>query len=145
MLRKWSQKSAHFGDEIILASAHLRGKPASYWGSVFFVTALSWTSRFLIVNALIAAFSIFSFLDQGLILGRQLIMWVILLISPTPGGSGIAEFFFPIFFNDFIPSGMALTIALLWRLMTYYPYLFMGLIVFPFWRKRIFGQKNSKK
>ena len=31
---------------------------------------------------------------QFLIFARQLIMWIMMLISPTPGGSGFAEFVF---------------------------------------------------
>ena len=144
-LRKWSAKSEHFGDEVILTSKQLKGKPISFWASSFGVTMLSWTSRFLVVNALIAAFSTVNFASHSLIFGRQLIMWVILLISPTPGGSGIAEYFFPVFLGDFLPNGIAPTLAFLWRLLTYYPYLFMGVIVFPLWVKRIMKQHSKNK
>jgi len=143
ILRKWHQKSEHFGDEIILTSKQLKGKPFVFWASSFGVTILSWTSRFLVVNALIAAFSPTSIAQHSLIFGRQLIMWVILLISPTPGGSGIAEYFFPVFLGDFLPYGIAPTLALLWRFITYYPYLFMGVIIFPLWVKRV--MKHTKK
>ncbi|MEI6347890.1 MAG: lysylphosphatidylglycerol synthase transmembrane domain-containing protein [Bacteroidota bacterium] len=143
ILRKWSAKSEHFGDEIILTSKQLKGKPIKFWASSFGVTMLSWTSRFLVVNALIAAFSTVSAADHTLIFGRQLIMWVILLISPTPGGSGIAEYFFPVFLGDFLPNGIAPTLAFLWRLLTYYPYLFVGVIVFPLWVKRVIKNKSK--
>ena len=46
----------------------------------------------------------FSLVENFLIFGRQLSMWIILLISPTPGGSGIAEFIFSQFLTDFIPN-----------------------------------------
>ena len=65
-------------------------------------------------------------------------MWVILLVSPTPGGSGVAEYAFPIFLGDFIPPGLETALGLLWRLLSYYPYLFIGFIILPFWIRRVY-------
>ena len=39
--------------------------------------------------------------EHFLIYSRQLTMWIILLISPTPGGSGIAEFIFKTLVDDY--------------------------------------------
>ncbi len=144
-LKKWHEKSVHFGDEVILTSKQLKGKPFFFWFSSFGATILSWTSRFLVVNALIAAFQSTSIIHQSEVFGRQLIMWVILLISPTPGGSGIAEYFFPVFLSDYIPMGIASTLAFIWRFMTYYPYLFVGIIVFPLWLKRVMKHHREDK
>ncbi len=145
LLRRWRMKSEHFGDEIILTSKQLKNKPFKFWITSFGATILSWTSRFLVVNALIAAFSTVSFFEHSFIFGRQLIMWVILLISPTPGGSGVAEYFFPVFLGDFLTPGIAPTLSFIWRLLTYYPYLFVGVIVFPLWIKRIMKNRKIKK
>jgi uncharacterized protein (TIRG00374 family) len=84
--------------------------------------------------------------DHFLIYGRQLSMWIILLISPTPGGSGIAEFIFSDFLGDFIanPSWYA-PLAIFWRLITYYPYLFIGVIILPIWIKKVFRKDSSYK
>ncbi|HCT71060.1 MAG TPA: hypothetical protein DF409_08540 [Bacteroidales bacterium] len=80
-----------------------------------------------------------------LIYARQLMMWVIMLVSPTPGGSGIAEYFFPVFLREFIkgPAGDLTTlVALSWRLLSYYPYLIIGAIVLPLWLRRVYlGRK----
>ena len=38
----------------------------------------------------------FTFGEHMLIYARQLVMWVIMLISPTPGSAGIAEFAFKV-------------------------------------------------
>ena len=75
--------------------------------------------------------------DHFLIYGRQLVMWVIMLISPTPGGSGVAELAFSGFLGDFT-GGLAAAFALLWRLFSYYPYLFIGSVVLPSWLKRVY-------
>jgi len=62
-------------------------------------------------------------------------------VSPTPGGSGIAEYFFPVFLREFIagPSGDLTTlVAFAWRLITYYPYLIIGAFTLPFWLRRVY-------
>jgi glycosyltransferase 2 family protein len=69
-------------------------------------------------------------------------MWVIMLISPTPGGSGVAEFVFSGFLSDFTPLGFAVVMAILWRLLSYYPYLFIGIIILPQWIKRTFYNRK---
>jgi glycosyltransferase 2 family protein len=59
-----------------------------------------------------------------------------MLVSPTPGGSGFAEYVFTNYLVDFLPmSSVAVVMALVWRLITYYPYLIAGSIIFPKWLK----------
>ena len=135
-LRKWRIQAGQAGDDIITTSREMRGKPANFWFKAIASTFTSWTARFLVVNFLIL--SITPVGDHFLIYARQLIMWVILLISPTPGGAGIAEFVFSDFLGDFIPVGLTAALALLWRIVSYYPYIFIGAIVLPNWIKRVF-------
>jgi uncharacterized protein (TIRG00374 family) len=81
-----------------------------------------------------------------MIFARQLVMWILMLVTPTPGGSGVAEFTFDIFLGDFIPiTGFAIALALLWRMITYYPYLLIGALMMPKWISDKFGSKNSEK
>ncbi len=141
ILRKWRLKANETGNEIIITSRELKGKPFSFWVRAFGGTFFSWTGRFLVVNFLIMAFA--SGGDQLLIFARQLIMWVILLISPTPGGSGVAEFVFTGFLGEFIPTGLSAAIGLMWRLISYYPYLFIGVIILPTWLKRVYAKKDN--
>jgi uncharacterized protein (TIRG00374 family) len=131
ILRKWRRKSLDTGNEIMIASKEYKGKSIAFWTKAIASTYFSWMARFLTVNFLILAFVSGS--DQLLIFGRQLIMWVILLISPTPGGAGVAEFVFSGFLGDLIPFGLAGILALLWRLFSFYPYLFIGAIILPNW------------
>jgi len=63
-----------------------------------------------------------------------------MLVSPTPGGSGFSEYVFATYLGDFIPSGLETAMALLWRFITYYPYLFIGAFIFPRWVKSKFGK-----
>ena len=139
ILRRWRYSVINVGDDIITTSDELKGKPFKYWLKAFGATYVSWTARYIVVNFMILAFAssettmLNGFSDQILIYARQLVMWVIMLISPTPGSSGVAEFAFSGFLKEFIPLGLVGALALLWRLISYYPYLFIGAIVLPRW------------
>ena len=139
ILRKWRRKSLDTGNEIMEASKEYKNKSFGFWVKVIGATYFSWLSRFLVVNFLIIAFVFGA--DQYLIFGRQIVMWVILLISPTPGGSGIAELAFNGFLGDILPFGLGAILAILWRLLSYYPYLFIGAIILPGWIKKTQGNK----
>ena len=137
-LKRFTSRVEKTGNDIIVASKEFKRKSISFWGIVFGATVFSWMGRFMVINCLVWAFSPMA--DQLLVFARQLSMWVILLISPTPGGSGIAEFAFSGFLNDFIPFGLVAILAILWRLISYYPYLFIGAIILPRWLRN----KNQK-
>ncbi len=135
ILLKWKDKIERIGDDIITTSAELKQQSPLFWIKAFGATLLSWTARFWVVNFLILAITQVG--DHLLIYGRQLVMWTILLVSPTPGGVGVAEFAFEGFLSDFVPLGLAGLIAVLWRLFSYYPYLLIGLFVLPQWLRRV--------
>lgn len=144
LLRRWRMRMRKLANQLIITSQELKGKSVSYWAKAFLATFLSWTGRYWVVNFMFIAFffSHLNFSDHLLIYARQLTMWIILLISPTPGGSGIAEFIFSNFLGDLLPNILwAVPLALLWRLISYYPYLFIGAIVLPRWLKRVYPTK----
>ncbi len=131
-LKRWRRGAIQAGDDIIITSREMKDKPFSYWVKAFGATFLSWTARFWVVNFLIL--SINPDLTQHLLVyGRQLVMWVILLISPTPGSSGVAEFAFSGFLSDFIPPLLVGSLAIIWRLLSFYIYIFAGAIILPRW------------
>jgi uncharacterized protein (TIRG00374 family) len=97
-----------------------------------------------VVNALLVAFwfNHYDWARHFLIFARQLVMWIIMLITPTPGGSGFAEFLFAEYFAEFLPvAGVGVVMAVLWRLVSYYPYLVAGIWLVPRWLVRHFGRK----
>lgn len=141
-LRRWRPQVLQVGDDIITASQEFRNKDFIFWWKAGVTTMLSWTSRFLVLNCIIAAFFVVD--DHVLLYARQLVMWVILLIGVTPGSSGIAEIAFGGFFKDFITvAGVGGALALIWRLFTYYIYMFVGSAVLPRWLRNT--SKNSKR
>ncbi len=137
-LRKWRVRAGEAGDDIITTSREMKNKPFGFWLKAYLATIFSWTARFWVVNFLIMA--VITVNEHFLIYARQLIMWVILLISPTPGGSGVAEFVFSDFLGEFITPGLSPALAILWRLISYYLYIFIGVIVLPNWIKRVYSK-----
>ena len=140
LLRRWKGRVEKLGYEIILSSDFFRGKSLVFWLKSFGATIVSWTARFLTLNFILLAFV--SGFDHIEVVGRQLVMWVILLISVTPGSSGIAELLMPAFFtylpweDPLLAPVLLVIVAILWRLLTYFPYLFVGAAVLPSWLRR---------
>ena len=66
-------------------------------------------------------------------------MWIMMIVSPTPGGSGFAELILGRYLSDLIPvsqenaGGVALAMALIWRIISYYPFLLAGILIIPGW------------
>lgn len=137
-IRRWKIIAYEWGKDIETASRQFREEKRVYWFKVFGATIASWLSRFLVINAVLNAFLSLGFIDNMRILGKQFILWLFMLVSPTPGGSGVAEYAFSQLLGDLTTSTLLLgALALLWRLISYFPYLFIGVILFPSWiRKR---------
>lgn len=149
-IRKWRYKMNETGTDLINTSRVFKRKSAGFWIKVFAATFFSWTARYWVVNFLLIAFFFgvrsYEIIDHILIFARQLVMWIMMLVSPTPGGSGFAEFVFSRYLGDFIPVGFAVVMALIWRLVSYYPYLFIGAVMLPRWLAGKFpGRKKVKR
>jgi uncharacterized protein (TIRG00374 family) len=142
ILKKYRATALQTGNDIITTSMELKGKPIAFWAKAFGATLFSWTARFWVVNFLILAVGTLTFNEHMMIYARQLVMWVIMLISPTPGGAGVAEYMFTQFLGDYITDGFPGVVALLWRLFTYYPYLFIGVLVIPGWIRRVYLKRK---
>jgi hypothetical protein len=73
-------------------------------------------------------------------------MWIMMLVMPTPGGSGFVETIFNSYMAEFVPvAGFVVVMALIWRLVTYYPYLFIGVFMAPAWVNKNFKKIKFKK
>jgi len=136
-IRKWKASAIKAGNDIISSSHELKSKTFSFWLKAVTATFLSWTSRYWIVNAIIVAF--FTVNNHFLIFARQLVTWIMMILSPSPGGSGFAELILGRFIADQIPAeaiisaSIALAIAIIWRMISYYPYLVIGALLVPGW------------
>ena len=109
------------------------------------MTLLTWSARFLVVNAVFMAFNPVN-IDHLVVFARQLILWVYMVVSPTPGGSGVTEYAFKEYYSDVFASTSAIIfVTLVWRVISYYLYLLLGLIVIPNWIKKSFSKNNGAK
>jgi uncharacterized protein (TIRG00374 family) len=143
-LKRWKEGASRTADDLMVSSKELRKEPIYFWVGAFASTCGSWICRYLVINALLQAFLHLGIMDHILILGKQLVLWIFMLISPTPGGSGVAEYAFGELLMPFgMSAAMLAGIAVLWRLISYFPYLFIGALLLPRWVKQT-GQSGLK-
>ena len=141
LLRRWKSNIEKLGNDLVTSSREISKRSFGFWLKCFLVTAWAWCSRYWVVNALLFAFS--SGGDHLLAFARQLVIWMILVVTPTPGGSGFGEYMFKVYYGDFFTAaGTALIAAFIWRLITYYSYLIIGVCILPQWVNSTFGKKK---
>lgn len=133
-LRRWSGAAHRWADDMVTASDAMRGAGWRLWAKAMTATSASWLARFLTLNMILLIFM--EAVPHAAVLARQLVMWVVLMISPTPGSAGFAEVALPAFLGDVTGLGYLAIVAVVWRLATYFPYLFMGSVVLPGWLQK---------
>ena len=142
ILKRWHNSAVKAGNDIVESSYELRKKSKMFWIKATAATFLSWTSRYWVVNAVILAF--FTINEHFLVFARQLTTRIMMMISPSPGGSGFAELILSRYISDIIPvdiaiaGSVALAIAIIWRVISYYPYLIIGAFIAPGWIEKNF-------
>lgn len=137
-LKRWHSKIAVFSSSLHNASHEISSQPFQFWLKAFATTTVSWVSRFLVVNALFLAFTPIN--NHLVIFGRQLMLWVAMVVSPTPGASGLTEIAFREYYSDLMLGGSSiLLIILIWRVISYYLYLFLGVLIIPKWIRKSFN------
>lgn len=142
LLRRWEEGGRKTADELLLSAREFRSRPINYWLRAWLATCLAWLGRYLVVNCLLAAFVMgLSFSDHLISFARQAVMFIVMILSPTPGSSGIAEEMFKLMLSDY--TVYITVIVVLWRGITYYPYLFLGVPLLPIWFRRVSRKKSS--
>jgi uncharacterized protein (TIRG00374 family) len=146
-LNRFQEKAAKLGDDILLASKEVKTKPLKYHLGAFTATTGAWTGKFLLILAIIIALVPTFQAETALLVllfAKLKMMFVLILLFPSPGGAGFAELAFGAFMHGYIPKTFSLVIALLWRILSYYSYLIAGAIIIPTWiRNRIEERKNE--
>lgn len=144
-LNRFAPTLTRLGEEFALAATELRKQNAWYHIRVILCAIGAWTSKFLMINCLIIAIVPSTPIDggtQAFIYARLVAMFIIMAFSPTPGGAGLAEIALAGFISDYVPQGVGLVVALLWRGMAYYGYLIAGALVVPGWVAAHLGRKR---
>ncbi len=151
LLKRWKVGAERLGSEIVLASHEMKKLRWRQHIWAFVCTITAWTCKFFLISCLIYGIADIDlgFIRELLLYSRLETMFVIMAFSPSPGGAGFAEATFYPFLMDFIPDkGVAIVIAFIWRLMSYYAYLAAGAIIVPNWVRKVFlknFQENKRK
>lgn len=134
ILRRFRYRALRTAVELRHCAQEIRRESLGYWLRVGCSTFGIWGFKFLIANMAIMIFNPLSAAGNLMCFARQYILGIVCMIVPTPGGSGFAEVMFDGFLAEFIPQAIsAVVIIALWRLFTYYYYLFAGVIILPQW------------
>lgn len=147
--KKYRDMLVQTGEGVVEASGEMAHKNWWFHTRVFIATSLAWIMRFAVVNAIIIALihavktDVF---NQVLLFGRNMNMYIQTAFTPTPGASGFSEIMFSGLYSDIVPVGLALLIAIIWRLISYYAYLIAGMIIVPNWvRKLILRRRKGQE
>lgn len=146
-LKRYRQKALELGDEVIIASRELKKHKPAFHIKAFLATMTAWSCRFLLLNALIIAFTAVpvEFWEQFKLYARLETMFVIIAFSPTPGGAGFVEILFNGFLADYMENATySTTISTIWRILTYYSYLLIGAIIIPNWIRNVLNARKKK-
>ncbi len=141
-LKKFNKSAIEQGNNLISASLVLKQHSFGFWIVILLITLVTWFSRYIILNFIISGFVDMHFNEHIVILCKHLVMWITMLISPSPGGSGFIEYCFNNLYKDDL-GNYTIIIALIWRFLTFYIYLFAGLCILPSWLRSF--KKNNKK
>lgn len=142
---KTREKIVQAAHDIENSSFQLRKQSWLFHCKLIMATLLAWVMRFGCVTAILLAFDptiIDSLMDHIIILGRGVALYSVSAYSPTPGGSGVAEIIFGQFYSEYVSRGIAVLAAFIWRMITYYPYLILGVIIIPNWIRKILNKKR---
>ena len=142
VFRRWRRAAYALSKDIILTSHEFKGRHVTFWSQLLLCTVLTWGVRYLFLNCLIAAYSSVSLVEHMAVFGKQVIIWALMLVPVSPGGSGIAELLFQQFFDPMLGDYTVL-ISLLWRMCTYYLYLTLGIVFLPKWIRRVYGSRTT--
>jgi uncharacterized protein (TIRG00374 family) len=124
----WLEKLRHSLTESRAAFKYIgsKGRKPFLWS----LAALSaqWLTRFCILPAVLLALG-FHEVDFSKIFLLQWMVFVAMLLTPTPGATGGAEAAFLLVFAGVVPDGSAAVVMVLWRLLTYYLVLVTGAVI----------------
>lgn len=136
-LRRYRRSALRLGRDMRLASQEMKQQNAAFHLGAIGLTLVIWLCKFSLLCALIVGFLATFPLEVDLLAklyARIESMFVIVALSPTPGGAGFVEILFGSFLSDYINNSTVSTVvAFIWRLLIFYSYLLVGALVVPHW------------
>ena len=132
--------------DIEQSSYRIQQMPFWFHSKIALITLGAWILRFFTVTAILIALNPMmaqTLYDHFILLGRGQALYAVTAYSPTPGGSGVAEYVFGQFYSEYISPGIAVIAAVIWRTITYYPYLILGVIIIPNWIRKLINKRRQ--
>lgn len=126
-LRRFKQRIEIEMELLRSRAALIRSQPPRFFIIGFLLSVATWMSRYLILLFLV--WSVYPALPKLQFLLRTMAMMLTALVMPTPGGAGGIEGLYALFLGPLMPRGMVGPTLLLWRLMTYYLFIAIGLFL----------------
>lgn len=148
LLRRFRSQALETGHEFVEASRDIVRQTWRFHFQVTLSTIVAWSCRFLLLICIILAFvpgAVFDGISQLQQFARIEAMFVIMEFSPTPGGSGVAEYALNAYLKDFVPVGIVFIVAFIWRVLEYYSYLLIGVIIVPNWIRKVYKRTRKEK
>jgi uncharacterized protein (TIRG00374 family) len=144
VLKRWRQDVETMTSNLLQVSHDIGRYSFVFWTKVGLLTLFTWSMRFLVANAVFLAFVP---VDNHLtVFTRQIVLWIFSALMPTPGGSGMSELAFKGYYSDIFTSGsIVLLVTVIWRMITYYLYLLLGVLIIPNWLSKTFIKKLRVK
>ncbi|MFC2085608.1 YbhN family protein [Bacteroidota bacterium] len=106
----------------------LRSQPIRFYMYGIIFAAIAWTFRYLVLFLIVS--SVYRIPDVVQFIARTMAMLHLALILPTPGGSGGIEGMYVLFFTEpLIPKGFLAPTLLVWRFLSYYVTIAVGLVI----------------
>lgn len=140
LIRRWKPAIQQWASDLLLASQNIRSASVLFWIKAFSATCVSWSARFMTLNMILIIF--YDAIPHAAVMARQLVLWLVMTLSPTPGSSGVAELGLPAVLGDIMGVAYLAVVVVIWRFATYFLYLFMGALVLPGWMIRTQKAKN---
>jgi len=145
-LKRYQSKLLQLGDDIVITSKALVQKGWLFHLKAILTTIGTWCFRFFLIISLIMGITNTIPVEPMAIMAvfaKIQAMFVMMILTPTPGGAGLAEIMFGSMLSDYVPSGVSLVVATIWRLLAYYFFLLMGVVIIPPWLKGILRRKRG--
>ncbi len=138
ILHRWQSQIVEFGKELFETNIAYKNKKITFWIQLALYTLMSWAGRYMVGVAIVWGFANAP-LDLGLIYAKQYALWLMFYLPSTPGSSGLAEAIYMAFYCPYFEQGMSGVIAFIWRFISYYIYVILGIFLI-FW-----GMRTKKK
>jgi uncharacterized protein (TIRG00374 family) len=144
VLKRWRTDVETMTNNLLQVSHDIGLRSFVFWTKVCLLTFLTWSLRFMVANAIFLAFVP---VDSHLtVFARQIVLWIFSALMPTPGGSGMSELAFKGYYSDLFTSGsIVLLVTVIWRMITYYLYLFLGVLIIPNWLNKTFIKRKKRE